>query len=99
MQEAPPTWSRARFVAAVIFSLLLLAAVLPSTGAIMETPRTHSKMWRFGPFLFYPKSFFMVTAAVTAATGCTLYGICRQNWVEWLGWILLGVCCVLFLPR
>ena len=76
---------------AAFIGLMLLAATLPNTGGIMEGPERHG-MSRCGPFLFYPGAFFMVVGAVTLSTGCTLFGIARNNaTIEMIGWILLGV--------
>lgn len=75
---------------AVFIALLFLAITLPSTGGIIEGP-PRPGMWRCGPFLFYPDTFFGVVGLVTAATGCTLFGIARGNAFEVVGWILFGV--------
>lgn len=49
------------------------------------------KMWRFGSFQFYPDTFFPVVGAVTASTGCTLYGIARHKTCENIGWCLFSL--------
>jgi hypothetical protein len=79
-----------RGLGAAILGVLILAAVLPSIGGVIEGP-ARPGMWRCGPFLYYPGSFFMVTGAVIVSTGCTLFGIVRGNAIEITGWILLGV--------
>ena len=81
---------------ATFIGLLLLAATLPNTGGIIEGA-ARSGMWRCGPFVFYPGSFFSVVGVVTVSTACTLFGILRGNACEIVGWILLGVlfACVL----
>src|SRR5262245_45944170 len=70
--------------------LLLLAAVLPSTGGIIEGP-ARPGMSRCGPFLFYPNAFIGAVGAVGFSTACTVFGIARGNACEIAGWILLGV--------
>jgi len=91
MEQRKQTWRWLRAVAALMFGLLLLAAFLPSTGGIIDGPPTNPKMWRCGPFLFFPEAFFDVVAFVTVATSCTLFGIIRRNVLETIGWCLLGI--------
>jgi hypothetical protein len=81
----------------MLFGLLLLAALLPSTGAIIEGAPPNPKMWRCGPFLFSPALFFGVVAFVTVATSCTLFGIARRNVLETVGWCLLGLLLLLMI--
>ncbi len=47
-------------------------------------------MWRFGPFLFFPKPFFMSVSLIGLSTGCTVFGIIRRNDMEIVGWTLQG---------
>jgi hypothetical protein len=82
-------WPRA--VAALLFGLLLLMVLVPGTGGIIEGPPPNPKMWRIGPFVFFPDGFFGVVAFVTVATSCTLFGIVRRNVLETVGWCLLGI--------
>jgi hypothetical protein len=91
MEQSKQRWRWSRAVAALLFGLLLLAALLPSTGGIIEGPPPNPKMWRCGPFLFFPAAFFGVVAFVTVATSCTLFGIVRRNVLEGIGWCLLGI--------
>jgi hypothetical protein len=83
---------------AALIGLLILAAALPSTGGIIDGP-TRQGMWRCGPFLFYPGTFFGVVGIVTVATSCALFGIARGNALEFVGWILLGVLFFLMLMQ
>jgi len=87
-------WIRGGIAAFV--GLFLLAAALPSTGGVIEGPPHHG-MWRCGPFLFYPGSFFSVLGVVTVSTAFTLFGIVRGNAFETVGWILLSVLFLLLL--
>ena len=48
-------------------------------------------MWRCGPFLFYPSSFFTMVGVVAVSTGCVLFGTARGKAFEIVGWILLGI--------
>jgi hypothetical protein len=43
-----------RVIGALVLGLLLLAALLPNTGDIISGPAHNPKMWRCGPFLFFP---------------------------------------------
>lgn len=90
MEQKHNDWSRGRFIAALLLGFLLLAAVLPSTGMISTSPPSHPDMWRFGPFLFFPKSFFFSLSIIGLATGCTILGIIRRHDLEIVGWTLLG---------
>ena len=80
-----------RVTGALLLGLLLLMALLPSTGGIIAGPAPNARMWRCGPFLFYPGSFFGVVGTVTALTSLTLFGIVRRNSCEFIGWVLLGL--------
>jgi hypothetical protein len=80
---------RIRIRIAAAFGLLMLAALLPCTGCIYDGKPTFGNFWRFGPFLFLPGPFFTVTGALTVATGCTVFGIIRGDWWEFVGWSLL----------
>jgi hypothetical protein len=91
MEQSKRSWRWFRAVAALLFGLLLLAALLPSTGGIIEGPPPNPKMWRCGPFLFFPTAFFGVVAFVTASTGCIVFGIVRRNACEIVGWCLLAI--------
>ena len=82
-------WLRA--AAALLFGLLLLMALLPSTGMVGRPVVPHPDMWRCGPFFFYPASFFLVVAGIAAFTSCTVFGILRRNACEFIGWGLLGL--------
>ena len=89
-------WLRA--VGALLLGLLILAATLPSTGYIYDAGLPpNPRMWRCGPFLFYPASFFIVVGAVVVSIGCTLFGIARRNACEGVGWVLLGLAFVALL--
>ena len=74
-----------------MLGVLLLAALLPSTGGIIEGPPPNPKMWRCGPFLFFPTAFFGVVSFVSLSTGCAVFGIVRRNACEIVGWCLLGI--------
>lgn len=87
-----------RVSVATFVGLLILAALLPSTGGIIEGPERHG-MTRFGPFLFYPRAFFVTIGMVTFSTGCTLFGIVRENDCEIVGWVLQGVLFLCILMR
>jgi hypothetical protein len=91
MEQSKQSWRWLRVVAALLFGLLLLAALLSSTGGIIEGPPLNPEMWRCGPFLFFPTAFFGVVAFVIVATSCTLFGIVRRNVLETVGWCLLGI--------
>jgi hypothetical protein len=65
--------------------------LLPSTGGIIAGPPPNPKMWRCGPFLFFPGDFFGVIGILTALTGCTVFGIVRRNRFEIVGWVLFGL--------
>jgi hypothetical protein len=80
-----------RVTGALVLGLLLLMALLPSTGGIIAGPAPNPKMWRCGPFLFFPDSFFGVRGTVVALTALTVFGIVRHNRCEFVGWVLLGV--------
>src|SRR5262245_36441210 len=95
MEQSKQRWRSLRAVAALLLGLLLLAALIPSTGGIIEGPPPNPKMCRIGPFLFFPDAFFGVVAVVTVATSCTLFGIVRRNVLEGVGWCLLGLLLVL----
>src|SRR6266404_8863215 len=82
-------WLRA--AGALLLGLLLLMALLPNTGGIIAGPAPNPKMWRFGPFLFFPGAFFGVVGIVTVSTACTVFGIVRRNSCEFIGWVLLGL--------
>jgi len=94
MEQQPQTrWPR-RAYAALFCGLLLLAVILPSTGGIIDGPPSHPGMWRCGPFLFHPQSFFTVTGLVIVSVGCIILGIKHRNGletiVEIIGWLLMG---------
>ena len=91
MEQRKRYWRWLRVVGALLFGLLLLAVMLPSTGGIMAGSPPYPGMWRCGPFLFYPKPFFTVVGVVAVSTGCTLFGIVRRNVCEGVGWILLAL--------
>ena len=80
-----------RIIGALLLGLLLLAALLPSTGGIISGPAPNPKMWRCGPFLFFPDAFFGVVGTITVATACTVLGIVRRNCFELIGWVFLGI--------
>jgi hypothetical protein len=80
-----------RVTGALLLGLLLLIALLPSTGGMIAAPAPNPKMWRCGPFLFYPVSFFGVLGTITGLTALTLFGIVRRNSCEFVGWVLLGL--------
>lgn len=82
-------WVRA--AGASLLGLLLLMALLPSTGGMLAGPAPSPKMWRCGPFVFYPSSFFGVLGTITALTSLTVFGIIRCNNCEFIGWVLLGL--------
>lgn len=83
------SWRSLRGGLAVFLGLLVLAATLPCAGAIMPGPSPVG-MWRCGPFVFYPGALLMTVSVVMSATGCTLYGLRRNQGAEVVGWILLG---------
>ncbi len=91
MEQSKRSWRWLRGVGVVFFGLLLLAALLPSTGGRIEGPAANPKMWRCGPFLFYPTAFFGVLGVVAVSTGCAIFGIVRRNACEMIGWCLLGL--------
>ena len=97
MEQSKWHWRWLRAVGALVFGLLLLAALLPSTGGIIEGPPPNPKMWRCGQFLFYPTAFFGVVGVVTAFTGCTMFGIVRRNACEIVGWCLLSLLLLLMI--
>jgi hypothetical protein len=97
MEQSKRSWRWFRAVAAVLFGLVLLTGLPPSTGGIIEGPPPNPKMWRCGPFLFFPTAFFGVIAFVTASTGCTVFGIVRRNACEIVGWCLLGILLLLMI--
>jgi hypothetical protein len=66
-------------------------ALLPSTGGIIAGPAPNAKMWRCGPFLFFPSALFGVVGTVTFLTALTVFGIVRRNSCEPVGWVLLGL--------
>ena len=74
-----------------LLGLLLLMALLPSTGGIIAAPAPNPKMWRCGPFLFFPGAFFGVVGTLTFLTALTVVGIVRRNSCEPVGWVLLGL--------
>jgi hypothetical protein len=80
-----------RIVGALLLGLLVLAATLPSTGGMIAGHSPDPRMWRCGPFLFYPTAFFPVIGIVTLAVACTIFGIKRRNSFEVVGWALLGL--------
>jgi hypothetical protein len=82
-------WLRA--TGACLLALVLLMMLLPSTGGIIAGPPLNPDMWRCGPFLFFPGSFFGVVGIITVLTACTLFGIVRRNKCELVGWILFGL--------
>jgi hypothetical protein len=83
--------------AALLLGLVLLAALLPGTGGMIAGPPPNPKMWRFGPFLFFPSAFFGVIGIISLVTGCTIFGIVRRNVCEFVGWVLFTVVFVLML--
>jgi hypothetical protein len=87
MEADKNRFRQVRIVAAVFFAFLLLAMLLPSTGAMFDGP-TRPGMWRFGRYQFYPDSLFLALGAVSVSLGCTLIGIWRRNALEIVGWIL-----------
>ena len=91
MEQSRKDWRWLRAAGALLFGLLLLAALLPSTGGVIEGPPPNPEMWRCGPFLFFPTAFFGVVGVVTVCTGCTVFGIIRRNVCEIVGWCLLGI--------
>ena len=91
MEQSKRNWRWLRAVGALLFGLLLLAALLPSTGGIIDGPPPNPKMWRCGPFLLFPDAFFGVVAFVSLSTGCAVFGIVRRNACEIVGWSLLGI--------
>ena len=80
-----------RVTGAVLLGLVLLMALLPSTGGIIAGPAPNPKMWRCGPFLFFPGSFFGVIITIPLLTALTVFGITRRNSCELIGWVLLGI--------
>jgi polyferredoxin len=80
---------------ALVVCLLMFMALLPSTGMIRAGPAHDPNMWRCGPFVYYPVSFFGVLGTVAAVTALTVFGIVRRNWCESTGWFLLGLLIVL----
>jgi hypothetical protein len=80
-----------RVTGALLLGLLLLMALLPSTGGIIAGRTPNPKMWRCGPFLFYPGPFFSVVGTITLITAITVFGIVRRNSCEFIGWVLLGL--------
>ena len=97
MEQPNRDWRWARAVGALLLGFLILAVTLPSTGGIIAGPSPDPRMWRCGPFLFYPHAFFSVVGAATVSTGCTLFGIIRGNACEAIGWALLILALVLLL--
>jgi hypothetical protein len=91
MERKKTDWRWLRLGFALSLGLLILAALLPSTGGIIEGPARDPRMWRCGPFLFFPAAFFSVVGAVAVSTGCTVFGIARRNSCEIIGWCLLGI--------
>jgi hypothetical protein len=91
MEQSRKDWRWLRGAGALFFGLVLLAALLPSTGGVIEGPSPNPKMWRCGPFLFFPGAFFGVVGVVTVCTACTVFGIIRRNACEIVGWCLLGI--------
>ena len=72
-------------------AVVQLMALLPSTGGVIAGPAPNPKMWRCGPFLFFPEAFFGVVGTITAFTALTVFGIVRRNRCELVGWVLLGL--------
>jgi hypothetical protein len=84
-----------RVIVALVLGLLLLSMLLPNTGAIIAGAPPDPKMWRCGPFLFFPDSLFGVVVGVSIVTACTVFGIMRRNACELIGWVLF--CVIIFL--
>jgi hypothetical protein len=86
-----------RVAGALLLGILLLMALLPSTGMTAGL-MPHPEMWRFGPFLFFPTSLFLVVGCITGFTSCTVFGIVRRNACEFIGWVLLSlvIVCMFF---
>jgi hypothetical protein len=80
-----------RVTGALVLSLVLLVALLPSTGGIIAGPAPNPRMWRCGPFLFYPGAFFGVVGTIMVSAVLTVFGIVRRNRCEVIGWVLLGL--------
>jgi len=80
-----------RVTGALLLGVLLLAALLPSTGGIIAGSAPNPEMRRWGPFLVFPSAFFGVIATITILTTCTVFGILRRNNCEFIGWALFGL--------
>jgi hypothetical protein len=80
-----------RVAGALLLGLVVLMALLPSTGGNIAGTATNTKMWRCGPFLFFPGPFFGVVGTMTVLIAFTVFGIVRRNVCEFIGWVLLGV--------
>ena len=80
-----------RIAGALLMGVLLLGVLLPSTGGMIANPAPSAKMWRCGPFLFYPGPFFGILGTITVLTSFTVFGVVRRNSCEFVGWVLLGV--------
>jgi len=87
-RKSVPWW---RLTGALLMGLLLLMALLPSTGGIIDGPAPSPKMWRCGPFFFYPGSFFGVLGTIMVLTSITVFGIVHRNRCEIVGWVLLAL--------
>jgi hypothetical protein len=74
-----------------LLGVVLLMALLPSTGGMIAGPAPDPKEWRCGPFLFYPGPFCRVLGTITVLTSLTIFGIVRRNGCEFVGWVLLGL--------
>jgi hypothetical protein len=91
MEQSKRDFRWLKVTGALLLGFLLLAALLPSTGGIIAGPPPNPKMWRCGPFLFFPSGFFGVVGIMSFVTGCTVFGIVRHNACELIGWVLYGV--------
>jgi hypothetical protein len=91
MKQNGKEWRWLRAAGVLLFGLIILAALLPSTYGRIEGPPPNPKMWRCGPYLFLPDRFFGEIGIVTLFVGCTVFGIARRNSFEAVGWCVLGL--------
>ena len=98
MQQNTKDFRWLRVTGALLLGLILLMALLPNTGGVIAGSAPDPKMWRCGPFSFYPSAFFGVVGTIAVLIACTVFGIVRRNFCEVIGWILIGIVfiCVFF---